>query len=99
MTHKHIYMYVCMYVCVKTERQEEENAKGLPDTRDFQRNPCYRSLLRIHQEGAKIYNKTYSFEVSIGVLPLISIVSSKASLLQKSHENPSTRSQDISSNM
>ena len=103
----------------------EDDAKGLPDTRDFnglikripvreitwnsinmelryltkhvvlklaygcypsfwlsyQKNPCYRSLMKIQQQGAKIFNKTCSFEVSIGLLCLIFIISSKESLL------------------
>ena len=33
--------------------------------------------MKICHHGAKIFNKTYSFEVSIGLLPLILIVSSK----------------------
>ena len=64
-----------------------------------QKNPCSWSLEKIHQQGVKIFNKTCSFEVSIGLLTLISIISSKESLLQKSHENPSTSSQDIYQNI
>ena len=33
--------------------------------------------MKMHQQAAKIFNKTFTFEVSIGCLPLISIVSSK----------------------
>ena len=52
--------------------QEAENdAKGLQDTRDFQsshqKKLCYRSLVKICQHGAKIFNKISSFEVSIGL--------------------------------
>ena len=36
--------------------------------------------MKICHHGAKIFNKTYSFEVSIGLLPLILIVSSKVLL-------------------
>ena len=32
-----------------------------------QKNPCYRSLMKIHQHGAEIFNKLYTFEVSIGM--------------------------------
>ena len=46
-----------------------------------QKNPCYRSLMKIYQNRAKIFNKKCSFEVSIWLLPLILIVSSKESLL------------------
>ena len=46
-----------------------------------QKNPCYRSLMKIHQHRAMIFNKKCSFEVSIGMLPLLSIISSKESLL------------------
>ena len=35
----------------------------------------------IHNNGAEIFNKMCSFEVSIGMLPLILIISSKESLL------------------
>ena len=38
--------------------------------------------MKIHQHGAEIFNKICSFEVSIGLLPLISILSSKQSLLK-----------------
>ena len=38
-------------------------------------------LMKLHQHGADILNKTCSFEVSIGLLPLILIISSKESLL------------------
>ena len=34
-----------------------------------QKNPCYRSLVKILQKGAKIFNKTCSFAVNIGLLP------------------------------
>ena len=51
--------------------------------------------MKIHQHGAEIFNNTCSFEVSIELLHLISIVSSKESLFQKSHENPSKWIQDI----
>ena len=34
-----------------------------------ERNPCYRSFMKIHQQGAKIFKKMCSFEVSIGLLP------------------------------
>ena len=44
----------------------------------------------IHQHGVEIFNKTCSFEISIGLLPLILIVSTKESPSWKSHENPST---------
>ena len=47
--------------------------------------------MKIHQHGTKIFNKIFSFEVSIGLLPLILIVSSK--------ENPSTWQQDIYQNV
>ena len=60
-----------------------------------QKNPCYRSLVKICQHGAEIFNKTRSFKVSIGLLLLISIISWKESLLLKSHENPSMWSWDI----
>ena len=33
--------------------------------------------MKIHQHGAKIFDKMFSFEVSIGSLPLILIISSK----------------------
>ena len=46
--------------------------------------------MKTHLQGAELFEKTYSFEVSIGLLPLIWIVSSKEPLLQKSHENSST---------
>ena len=36
-----------------------------------QKNPCYRSLMKIHQQGAEIFNKAFTFEVRIGLLPLI----------------------------
>ena len=45
-----------------------------------QKNPYYWSLVKIHQDGADIFNKTGSFEVSIGLLTPISIVPSKESL-------------------
>ena len=60
-----------------------------------QMNPCDRSLMKICQHGANIFNKTGSFEVSIGLLPLISILSSKESLLEKPCQILSTRHQDI----
>ena len=62
-------------------QEAEDDAKGLPDTRDFQKsnqmNPCYRSLMKINQHGAEILSKMCSFEVSIGLLPLISIISTE----------------------
>ena len=64
-----------------------------------QENPCYRCLVKIHQEEGKVFNKACSLEVSIGLLSLISIVSSKESLLEKFHENPSTWSPAISQKM
>ena len=51
--------------------------------------------MKIRHQGAEIFNKTCSFEVSIGLLPLISIVSSHESMLWKSHENSSIWNQDI----
>ena len=39
-----------------------------------QKNPCYRSLVKIHQQEAEVFNKTFTFEVSIGLLPLILII-------------------------
>ena len=59
-----------------------------------QRNPCYRSVMKIYQQAAEIFNKTCSFKVSIGLLPLIPIISSKESLQERSCENLSTWSQD-----
>ena len=44
-------------------------------------NPHYRSPMKTRQHGTKIFNKMSSFEGSIGMLPLISIISSKESLL------------------
>ena len=38
--------------------------------------------MKIHQHGAKIFNKMCSFEVTIGLVPLISIISSKESMLR-----------------
>ena len=32
-----------------------------------QKNPCYRSFMKIHQQEAKIFKKMCSFEVSIGL--------------------------------
>ena len=64
-------------------QEAEDDVKGLLDMRFLsahQKNPCYRSLVKICQHGAKIFNKMSSFEVSIGLLPLILIVSSKQSL-------------------
>ena len=43
----------------------------------YEKNPYYRSFMKICQHGAKIFNKMCSFEVSIRLLPLILIVSSK----------------------
>ena len=34
----------------------------------YQKNLCYRSLMKICQHGVEIFNKTCSFEVSIGVV-------------------------------
>ena len=34
----------------------------------YQKNLCYRRLMKIHQHGAKILDKTCSFEVSKGLL-------------------------------
>ena len=34
-----------------------------------QRNPWYRSLMKIHQHGAGIFSKMCTFEVSIGLYP------------------------------
>ena len=55
--------------------------------------------MKIHQQGAKKFNKTCSLEVSIELLPLILIVSSKESLSKRTHENLSKRSQEIKQNM
>ena len=51
--------------------------------------------MKIHQKGVKEFNKRCSLEVSIASLPVILIVSSKESLSKRTHENPSTRSQEI----
>ena len=37
-------------------------------------SPCSECLEQIHLDGVKKQNKMYSFEVSIGLLPLFSIV-------------------------
>ena len=70
-----------MYVCKDWMQEAEDDAKGLPDARDFwlshQKNPFYRSLMKIHQHGTEIFNKMCSFEVSIGLVHLILNVSSK----------------------
>ena len=47
--------------------------------------------MKIHQQGAKKFNKRYSLDVSIGLLSLILNVSSKKSLSKVTHENLSTR--------
>ena len=46
-----------------------------------EKNPCYGSLMKISQHGAEIFNKLCTFEVSIGLLTLILIISSKESLV------------------
>ena len=49
--------------------------------------------MKFYQQGAEIFNKTYSFEISIGMLPLILIVSSKNPWyrsLVKIHQNGAT---------
>ena len=43
--------------------------------------------MKIHQQGVKIFNKTFNFELSIGLLPSILIISSKEFLLKKYLEN------------
>ena len=69
----------------------------LPSFQSFhQKNPCYRSLMKIHQHGAKIFNKMCSFEVSRGVLPHISIVSSKESLLEAKISQPGAKIFEVS---
>ena len=84
-------MYVYMCVCEDWMQEAEDDAKVLLYTKDFQlshqKNPCYRSLMKIHQHQAQIVNKMCSFEVSIGLLPHFSIISSKESLLWKYHQN------------
>ena len=81
----HTCMYACMCDCEDWMQETEDHGKGLLGTRDFQlshkKNPCHRSLMKIHQHGAEIFNEMCSFEVSIGLLPHILIVSSKESLL------------------
>ena len=47
-----------------------------------QKNPCYRSVMKIHQHESKIFNKMCTFEVSIGLLSLILIISSKESFIE-----------------
>ena len=49
--------------------------------------------MKVCQQGVKMFSKTCSFEVSIVMLPLISIVLIKESLFKKSCENPSTRAE------
>ena len=36
-----------------------------------QKNPYYSSLVKIYQHGAEVFNKMFSFEVNIRLLPLI----------------------------
>ena len=95
-----VCIYVCMCVCVKIECRKQRMIEKVFQMqeifdRSHQKNPCYRSLMRICQHGAKIFNKTCSFEVSIGMLPLILNVSSKESLLLRSCENLSRSSWGI----
>ena len=49
------------------------------------KDPCYRTLMKIHQHGAKIFNKMCSFEVSIGLLPLILIILATEPLFSITH--------------
>ena len=70
-------LYICMYVCVCGEysEQAEDDRKGLPDTSQnfdslIKRIPVIESHENL-STWAKIFNKTCSFEVSIGMLSLI----------------------------
>ena len=80
-------MYVYMYVCVHEDwlQEAEDDVKGLPDTRDFdsliKRIPVIEVSWKSINKGAEVFNKMCSFEVSVGLFPLISIISSKESLL------------------
>ena len=44
--------------------------------------PCSESLEQIHLDGVKKQNKMYTFEVSIGLLPLFSIITKVSPLLK-----------------
>ena len=82
-------MYVCMYVCEDWMQKAEDDAKGLPDTRDsqlsHQKNPCYRNSWKSIKYVAEIINKTFSFEVNIGLLHLILIILATEPLFSIAH--------------
>ena len=65
-----------MYVCVKFECRKKRMIQKVFQIQEIFNSlikcmyPCYRSLMKIHQHGAEIFNKMCSFEVSKEVLPL-----------------------------